>query len=161
MACFLKFPVIITFLKFFKKFCCPYPTQFWFLSHSFLLVWVWSWKVALASQFWEFLGLYHSSPFRNSYTGPLYSPAAGVGKALPVFCYCPYINLLYFPVNTYWLHCGSCFQAFCVVCFLTICFLSHRYRQHSNPWILVVCHYLLYLRVLIYILDISSQPVLL
>ncbi|KAL0627574.1 LOW QUALITY PROTEIN: hypothetical protein AAY473_000884, partial [Plecturocebus cupreus] len=36
-----------------------------------------SWKMALAGQFGEFLVLYCFSPFRNSYTGPLRSPATG------------------------------------------------------------------------------------
>lgn len=51
-------------LYFFKSFCCPYSTPFWFHSQSFLLVW-WSWKMILASQCWEFLGLYHSSPIQK------------------------------------------------------------------------------------------------
>lgn len=92
MVCFLKFtdrfllqPLYEPLYYFFKNFCCPYPTPFWFHSQSFLLVWARSWKMTVASQCWEFLGVYHSSSFRNSYTRPLHSPAARIGPGPSCF----------------------------------------------------------------------------
>lgn len=113
LACFLIFPELFCCLTLIwtlthplslkkkKNLCCLLATQFWILSLAFLLVWMWSWKMALAGQYWGFRGPNHSSPFRNLHRSPtLNSPATGVGTGSSHFL------LMYFPVNAYWLFCN-------------------------------------------------------